>query len=72
MSEYPQSAAEKAAGLIPAAVDLDIRRRFYARCIAEIRVYPKGTEPRVTLRWQGSEDDMPVPRFKPKPLPNVA
>ena len=72
ISEYPQSAAEKAAGLIPAAVDLDIRRRFYARCIAEIRVYPKGTEPRVTLRWQGSEDDMPVPRFKPEPLPHAA
>jgi hypothetical protein len=53
-------------------VDLDIRRRFYARCIAEIRVYPKGTEPRVTLRWTGSEDDMPVPRFKPEPLPHAA
>jgi site-specific DNA recombinase len=72
VSEYPQSPAEKSAGLIPAAVDLDMRRRFYARCIAEVRVYPKGYEPRVTLRWQGSEDHMPVPQFKAEPLPHVA
>lgn len=49
--------------------DRDDRRRFYARVIAEVRVYPRSAEQRLTLRWQGAEDEVPVPPFTPAALP---
>jgi DNA invertase Pin-like site-specific DNA recombinase len=61
MSKYVQTDEEKAAGLIPAAADLADRRLFYARVIAEVRVYPRTAEHRLTLRWQGSDQELAVP-----------
>ena len=52
--------------------DLHDRRRFYARCIAEVRVFPRSKAHRLTLRWQGSEEEIPVPPFAPQPLPVAA
>jgi hypothetical protein len=49
--------------------DLYDRRRFYAGCIAEVRVFPRSKPQRLTLRWQGSEEEIPVPPFAPQPLP---
>jgi DNA invertase Pin-like site-specific DNA recombinase len=41
--------------------DLADSRRFYARAIAEVLVFPKTAEHRLTMRWQGSEEAFPVP-----------
>ena len=41
--------------------DLDSSRRFYARCIAEVLVYPKAHGERLKMRWQGSDELFVVP-----------
>ncbi len=51
--------------------DADDRRRFYRRAIAEVLVYPRSAVERLTLRWQGSEEAMPVPALgAAEPLPS--
>lgn len=50
------------------AVDL---RDFYARVIAEVRVYPRSHGDRLTVRWQGSDEAFAVPEFKPTPIPEA-
>lgn len=37
------------------------RRNFYRRVIAEARVLPLASGQRLTLRWQGSDEQVPVP-----------
>jgi DNA invertase Pin-like site-specific DNA recombinase len=46
--------------------DLDSSRRFYARCIAEVVVFPKAKGERLFMRWHGAEERFPVP---PVPSP---
>jgi DNA invertase Pin-like site-specific DNA recombinase len=41
---------------------------FRRRVIAEVRVYPRSHEHRLTLRWHGTEEELPVPFVKPTPL----
>jgi hypothetical protein len=51
--------------------DLDSSRRFYARCIAEVVVFPKANGERLFMRWQGTEKRFavpPVPRLT-SPVP---
>jgi hypothetical protein len=38
-------------------------RDFYARVIAEVRVYPRSNGERLMMRWQGAEQCFPVPEF---------
>ena len=47
--------------MTPEEFDLYDRRRFYARCLAEVRVFPRSKPQRLTLRWQGSGEEIPVP-----------
>jgi DNA invertase Pin-like site-specific DNA recombinase len=44
-------------------------RRFYRRAIAEVKVYPRAAKHRLTLRWTGAEDEVPVPAVKPVTSP---
>lgn len=50
--------------------DHEDRRRFYARAIAEVKVFPRSQPNRLKLRWTGSEDDVVVtePKGDPKTL----
>jgi DNA invertase Pin-like site-specific DNA recombinase len=41
-------------------------RLYYPRLIAEVRVYPRSAEHRLTMRWQGQDEAWPVP-----PVPTV-
>jgi DNA invertase Pin-like site-specific DNA recombinase len=52
--------------------DLDDRRRFYARAIAMVLVYPRSAPERLTLCWQGSDEFIPVPLVTPTALPVAA
>ena len=45
--------------------DLADRRRFYQRVIAEVLVFPRSEPQRLRLRWQGAENTIVVPPFKP-------
>jgi hypothetical protein len=45
--------------------DLDSRRRFYQRAIAEVLVHPRGSQRRITLRWAGSDEPLAVPECRP-------
>ena len=46
-------------------------RDFYARVIAEVRVYPRWNGDRLTMRRQGSDEPFVVPEFKPAPIPEA-
>jgi hypothetical protein len=43
-------------------------RDFYARVIAEVRIYPRSNGDRLMMRWHGSEEMFVVPEFKPMPI----
>jgi hypothetical protein len=45
--------------------DLADRRHFYQRVIAEVLVFPRSEPQRLRLRWQGAENSIVVPPFKP-------
>ncbi len=47
--------------------DLDSRRRFYRRTIVEVLVFPRSAAHRLTLRWQGSDEPLPVAASGPAP-----
>jgi DNA invertase Pin-like site-specific DNA recombinase len=52
--------------------DLADRRRFYARAIAEVLVFPRATGERLRMRWTGAEETFivpPVPRPDPSGIP---
>lgn len=48
--------------------DVEDRRRFYRRAIAEVLVFPRSHRTRLAVRWHGSEAMLPVPEFRPVDL----
>jgi DNA invertase Pin-like site-specific DNA recombinase len=72
LRDLPRPAPEPRRLMTLEEFDLYDRRRFYARCIAEVRVFPRSKPQRLTMRWHGSEEEIPVPPFAPQELPVAA
>jgi hypothetical protein len=45
---------------------------FRRRVIAEVKVYPRSHGHRLTLRWHGTEEELPVPFVKQRTLAELA
>jgi DNA invertase Pin-like site-specific DNA recombinase len=48
--------------------DMEDRRRFYQRVIAEVLVFPRSEPQRLRMRWHGAENSVVVQPFKPVKL----
>jgi DNA invertase Pin-like site-specific DNA recombinase len=68
LREVPRPAPLDRRKMTLAEFDLADRRRFYARVIAEVQVFPRSNGERLFLRWHGAEDAIPVPPFFPVDL----
>lgn len=73
LREVPRPESLSRQPMTLAEFDLDDRRRFYRRVIAEVRVFPRSASQRLTLRWQGSAEEIPVAPVAPSsgPVPQV-
>lgn len=68
LRDVPRPAPLSRRKMTLAEFDLADRRRFYARVIAEVQVFPRSNGERLFLRWQGTEEAIPVPPFVPVDL----
>jgi DNA invertase Pin-like site-specific DNA recombinase len=68
LRETPKPETEPIVAKTLEEADLEDRRAFYRRALAEVRVYPRTAPHRLTLRWAGSDEELPVPEFSPSTL----
>lgn len=71
LRELPRPKQTKISAKTLAEAGAQDLRDFYARVIAEVRVYPRSNGDRLTMRWQGSDQAFVVPEFKPAPIPEA-